>query len=303
MLRANGLPRRDSGQKGTTFVPPKGFILPRLLPALAAVMALWGVTAPVPAAAQAKLDARYTASLAGVTVGRGSWVIDLRDDQYTAAASGAASGLLKMFAGGTGTSASRGYLANGQPVPRNYAATLNISKKKDQVEIAIENGAVTKFEVKPDQQPDSDRIPITEAHRKNVTDPMSASLMRVSGNGDLMTKDACQRTLAIFDGRLRYDLKLAFKRMDKVKAEKGYQGTAVVCSVRFQPVAGYIPDRPTIKYLVGQQDMEVWLAPITGSRIVVPFRILVPTPVGDAVVEATQFMVGPRTTQTGAKSL
>ena len=52
---------------------------------------------------------------------------------------------------------------------------------------------------------------------------------------------------AMFDGRLRYDLKLDFKRMETVKAEKGYHGPAVVCAVYFTPVAGYIPDRPVIK--------------------------------------------------------
>jgi hypothetical protein len=35
-------------------------------------------------------------------------------------------------------------------------------------------------------------------------------------------KEGCRRTLPIFDGHQRYDLKLAFKRMDKMTAEKGY---------------------------------------------------------------------------------
>ena len=43
---------------------------------------------------------------------------------------------------------------------------------------------------------------------------------------------------------MRYDLQLAFKRMDKVKAEKGYQGPVVVCAVYFTPIAGYIPTAP-----------------------------------------------------------
>ena len=57
--------------------------------------------------------------------------------------------------------------------------------------------------------------------------------MRVPGNGDTFVPQACNRKLAIFDGRMRYDLQLAFKRLDKVKSEKGYQGTVVVCAVVF----------------------------------------------------------------------
>ena len=76
----------------------------------------------------------------------------------------------------------------------------------------------------PPTAPNPDRVPLTEAHRRGVSDPMTASLMRVPGNGDTVVPQACQRTLSIFDGRMRYDLKLAFKRLDKVKTEKGYQG-------------------------------------------------------------------------------
>src|SRR5256885_9571996 len=57
-----------------------------------------------------------------------------------------------------------------------------------------------------------------------------------------------------------------------------------VCSsdlaLYFAPIAGYIPDRPAIKYLIAQRDMEVWLAPIAGTRVVVPFRFSTPTPLG-----------------------
>lgn len=288
--------------KKDQFVLTTRFSPLRFMQAMAPALTVLVLAAPDPAFAQAKLDARYAASLGGLPVGRGAWVIDVHDDQFTAAASGMASGLFKLFAGGVGSSASRGSVVNGQLVPKSYAATITISKKKDEVEMALENGAVKEFSAKPPSTPDPDRVPVTEAHRRNVTDPMTASLMRVVGTADPVTKEACQRSVAIFDGRLRYDLKLAFKRMEKVRAEKGYQGPAVVCSVSFTPVAGYIPNRPVVKYLTEAQDMEIWLAPIAGTRIVVPFRIAVPTPLGDAVVEATQFQVSPRA-PTSAKAL
>ena len=89
---------------------------------------------------------------------------------------------------------------------------------------------------------------------------------------------------------MRYDLKLDFKRMETVKAEKGYRGPVVVCAVYFTPVAGYIPDRPVIKYLAAQRNIEIAFAPIAGTRILVPFRMKIPTPLGPAMLEATQFI-------------
>jgi hypothetical protein len=38
------------------------------------------------------------------------------------------------------------------------------------------------------------------------------------------------------------------------------------------------------------RDLEVWLAPIAGTRVLVPFRAEGPTPIGIAVLEANQFV-------------
>ena len=133
-------------------------------------------------------------------------------------------------------------------------------------------------------------MPITEEHQHGIIDPMTASLVRAPGNGDPLTSEVCQNTVQIFDGRVRYDLQLAFKRMDKVKAEKGYAGPVVVCAVYFSPIAGFIPSRAAIRYIAALRDMEVWLAPIAGTRVLVPFRAQGPTPIGHAVMEATQFV-------------
>jgi hypothetical protein len=119
---------------------------------------------------------------------------------------------------------------------------------------------------------------------------MTGAFLRVPGTGDPVSPEACHTTTAIFDGRMRYDLKLDFKRMATVKAEKGYQGPVVVCAIYFSPVAGYIPDRAAIKYLAAQRNMEVWLAPIAGTRVLVPFKMTVPTPLGTGTLEAVQFL-------------
>jgi hypothetical protein len=160
--------------------------------------------------------------------------------------------------------------------------------------VTLAGGNVKDSSIEPPPPPHPDRIPVTEAHRKNVTDPMSGALARIAGTGDVLSPEACNRKLALFDGRLRYDLKLAYKRMDSVHADKGYAGPAVVCAIYFVPIAGYIPDRKAIKYLIAQRDMEAWLVPIAGTRFVVPYRLAIPTPLGMGVLEATQFVSMPQ---------
>jgi hypothetical protein len=272
-----------------------------VLHAAALICALICAGAGATAHAEGKLDARYTAWLAGIPIGRGTWVLDIADDQYTAAATGTTTGLLRVFASGQGSSTARGIISNGQTVSSTYAASITADKKTDEVRMLVNGGVVKEYVVEPPQQPSPERIPITDAHKRGVTDPMTGSLVRVPGNGDPLGPEACQRSTSIFDGRIRYDLQLAYKRMDKVKAEKGYQGPAVVCAVYFAPIAGHIPDRTAIKYLIAQRDMELWLAPVAGTRVLVPFRVSIPTPIGLAVLEANQFVSTIRSTAANEK--
>ena len=55
------------------------------------------------------------------------------------------------------------------------------------------------------------------------------------------------------------------------------------------PIAGYVPDRAAIKYLKAQRNMEVWFAPILGTRVLMPFKVVIPTPIGTGVMQATRF--------------
>jgi hypothetical protein len=246
--------------------------------------------APDGALAQGRLDARYEATLAGIPVGKGAWTIDIGDDQFSAAASGGTAGLLKAFSGGSGTGASQGRVVNGTPVATNYSATTITSKKSEAIRITLANGNVKEFSIEPEPPVDPDRLPVTDAHRRGVYDPMTGSMLKVPGTAEVLSPDSCRTGAGIFDGRMRYDLKLDFKRMETVKAEKGYHGPVVVCAVYFTPVAGYIPDRPVIKYLAAQRNIEIAFAPVAGTRILVPFRMSIPTPLGPAVLEATQFI-------------
>lgn len=256
-----------------------------------AALAVSVAEAPQRAAfAQGKLDARYVVTLSGFPIGRGAWVIDIGEDHFTAAASGATAGLLRVFASGEGQSAARGTISGGQLVPSTYASRIVTGDKSDEVRMAISAGTVKELAVNPPTVASPDRVAVTEAHRRGISDPMTASLIRIPGSGDTLVPQACQRTLSIFDGRMRYDLQLAFKRLDRVNSERGYQGLAVVCAVYFSPIAGHVPERYAIKYLIELRDIELWLAPIAGTRVMVPFRVSVPTPIGLGVMQATQFL-------------
>ncbi len=277
---------------------PFRFIACRMIAAALATVAAFGAFDGT-ARAEVRLDARYSATLAGVPVGKGVWQIDVADDQYTAAASGRTSGFLAVFSGGHGTSASRGTVKGGVLQPAAYASNLVSDKKSDEVRMALSAGNVKEFSAEPPLPPVPDRIPVTEAHRRGVTDPMSGALIAVPGTGEMLRPEACHRTTSIFDGRGRFDLALSFKRMDRVRSEKGYDGPVVVCAVSYRPIAGHRPNRAAIRYLMESRDLEVWYAPIAGTRILAPYRISIPTVLGAAVLEANTFVAAGQTGRAG----
>jgi hypothetical protein len=245
------------------------------------------------AQAQSKLEARYGVSLAGIPLGSGTWVIDINGEQYTAVANGRTSGLVKLISDGTGSGGSRGTFHGASVMATSYVSNSVTDKKADEVRMVLRGGVVKEAVAIPPLDPTPDRVPVTEAHRKGVVDPMSAAITPVAGKGEVLAPEACKRKLAIFDGRQRADIDLVFKRMDQVKAEKGYQGPVVVCTVLYRPIAGHRPERDAIKYLIAQRDMEMWLAPINGTRVLVPFRFSVPTPFGLGVLQANYFVANP----------
>jgi Protein of unknown function (DUF3108) len=265
------------------------------------LLACGALALAAPAMAQGKLEARYRVTLAGIQIGKGNWIVEIDRTHYNAATSGITTGLMHVLTEGEGTSAVRGTLLSGQPLHSIYASTIISRKKRDEVRLTIDNGNVKDFRADPPPDHPDKRVPITDDQRHGVFDPLTAAMMRVPDGGDVLAPDNCRRTLPIFDGRLRYNLQLDFKRLDTVKAEKGYAGPVLVCSVDFSPLGGYIPSHTVVKYLTHLQGIEVWLAPIAGTRVLVPFRVQGPTPIGEAVLEATQFVTAATPTRASAE--
>ena len=242
------------------------------------------------AAAQAKLDTTYSATLLGLPFGYISWTIELRNNRFATAASGALSGLLRIFSDGHGTVTAHGTLSAGQPVASNFALRVLAGKWSDEVRIVFHGDKAREYVATvPPPNPTQNLVPLTDANRVGVVDPMTALLIHIPGTGDTVVPEACERTIPVFDGHTRYNLRLSFSRFDKVHSETGYQGPVVVCSVKFFPVAGYDPKHFLVTYLVSQRDTEVWLAPFVGSRLMVPYRLSVPTPFGLGILQATKF--------------
>ena len=102
---------------------------------------------------------------------------------FSAAASGGTSGLLNTFSGGSGTGASQGRVVGGALVATNYSASTTTAKKSEAIRMVLTSGTIKEFAIDPEPPVDPDRLPVTDAHRRGVYDPMTGSMLRVPGTG------------------------------------------------------------------------------------------------------------------------
>ena len=245
------------------------------------------------ALAQSRLEASYTITFARIPVGNIVTVLELGASEYAVSATGHAGGVMRSLVSGEAAFAARGTVKDGRAVPASFTSRIAAADENVDVTMVLNEGTVAKLTIVP--PPAGDRVPVTEADRRGILDPLSAFLLPrppATTNGVAgadLSPDACQRTLPIFDGLQRYDVKLAYKRMDKVAADKGYAGPVVVCSVGYQPIAGHRPATALIKYLSEGREMEIAFAPIAGARMLAPFQVSVMSMLANLVIKADRF--------------
>jgi hypothetical protein len=237
--------------------------------------------------AEGNLDASYTISFARIRVGDIAATVVFGDNEYAISARGRAGGVMKVLVDGEASFTTRGTVKEGHPVPTTFTSKIISNNEISDVTMVLDEGDVKELAAGP--QPGGDRVPVTAANRQGIVDPLTAMFFSAAATGKGLSPEACRQTLPIFDGHYRYDLKLRFKRMDEVTAEKGYAGRVVVCSVGYEPIAGHRPSTPLVKYLSEGREMEVALAPVAGTRLLAPFRVSVVIMFANLVIEANRF--------------
>jgi hypothetical protein len=235
---------------------------------------------------ESNLDASYTISFARIRVGDITATVVFGPSEYAMSARGRAGGLMKALIDGEASFTTRGTITDGHPVPTNFTSQIVSNAQTSDVTMVLDEGSVKELAATPLSS--SGRVPVTEANRQGIVDPLTAMLFTAAATGAL-SQEACWRTLPIFDGHQRYDLKLAFKRIDKVTADKGYAGPVVVCSLHYEPIVGHIASNALVKYLSEGREMEIALAPVAGTRLLAPFRLSVVSMLANLVIEANLF--------------
>jgi hypothetical protein len=243
----------------------------------------------------ARITAVYRVDLGNFNLGTFKLTTTFRGEEYQMRGEGRFTILQGLIYEWRGVTASAGRVTSQGPAPAMYA--LNYSdggKKTAQLRMTFDDRGVSSVSMFPGKRPNPRTIPVTQEQLEGVLDPMSGAFLSAHSenpNGDL---NVCNQTLPVFDGLQRFDLVITPKRAVNVKRSTpgGYAGPAVICAVKFIPIAGYQPDNPGIRLMSQTNEIEVWLIPVRSTKMYVPYRIVLPTPIGYGSAVVTSIQVG-----------
>lgn len=258
----------------------------------AAMVVLLGVAGAEAEAAETALKAEYLITIAGLTVGKADVEGRFTDSGYAATISGATYGISRFVSNAKAVLTGNGLIRGTSVLPATYNLDTNEKGFKTHVDMEMRSGSIVDLTAAPDLLPAPDRVPVTPVHIRNVLDPVGAFVVALNRTGPGIGPAACNRTVRVFDGWQRYDVKLTFKASKHVNGGPGaYSGEVFVCSARYVPVAGHRTERDSVKYMADNKRLEVQLVPIAGTRLLIPYRLVIGTKMGDLVILSRDFSV------------
>lgn len=235
----------------------------------------------------AEVDARasYVVTVGGINVAMID--IDLNDDgrRYGLELSARVAGLGSVVASGTAKAQAAGSSAGQALQSQSFALETRANGELFTARVDYQGRNVTAFQVEPPVLDSYDRIPLERAQLNGVGDFLSAFVLK----GSELDRSLCNRTLNIFTGVERFNIRLDYLDTDEATSPRtGYQGPLVACSIKYQPISGHFESSEMTSYLADTSRMILWYAPLGDTGYFVPYRVNIGTSMGDLSMVLTR---------------
>jgi hypothetical protein len=223
----------------------------------------------------------YQIALSGLPLANAYFQTRKDGKTYAIDAQISSTGLGDIVANAKAEMSSSGAVRQGRFDPERFSFRYRYGRRVRTFETRFEGGNVISSIVEPQQKKRKGWVAVTPEDMRAVTDPIAGLVIPTE-------KDPCQSEIKIYDGESRLSLMLARKRQDTFKI-KGFNGEAIVCSIRYQPKSGYRRGRSDVDYVRKLQNMEIWFAKSTPMNVYAPVFLSVPTRYGTLTITATHF--------------
>ena len=232
------------------------------------------IAGPVaPGVTPIRVDAGYKITLNGFDLGKFNFKSDVGRSRYELETDVQISALLGVFHW-KGVTHSTGIVQAKSPKPADFRFNYESSVRSGSVTMGFDQDGVESLSIVPTMMDAPDTVPLTRSHIKGVLDPLSAILALTHSNA----ATPCGRKVAIFDGKQRFDIDLRYARKEPVP---GLNETAIVCRVKYIPLAGYRPTEET-RQLAASNSIEIAFRMVPAAGLMLPQSVTVPTAAGEA---------------------
>ncbi|MEL6946003.1 MAG: DUF3108 domain-containing protein [Pseudomonadota bacterium] len=240
------------------------------------------------AAAASSVTSELAVKFAGINIAQLKSVYRIDGNAYSIDGAAKTNGLASLFASTRARFRSTGRFSGRAVVPNAHKLTFSQRRKNGVLSLAFQGGNVVDAVVQPKPKVRKGQVPVLAKHLKAVLDPISALVFPVSAADVGNARKICNRTVPVYTGASRMNLRFVLKGTRQVKAQ-GFSGTAYVCALRYEPVSGHRPTRKDTRFMVANRDMNVTMARIGDSNAYGLFAFRVKTRRGLARGRATTF--------------
>lgn len=240
-----------------------------------------------------QVDATYRIAFNGFEIGKFEFRADIAGSTYSARGEAQLSALLGAFKW-EGASRSSGTLVGSGPRPAGYTFDFNGTGKSGSIKLGFHHGNVSSISSLPPAPPQPETVALRDGDLKAVLDPLTAVLaISRSHNGN-----PCARRIPVFDGKQRFDLAFSYLRQQAIGEARpsGQPGVAIVCRVRFIPIAGHRMTAET-RHMASSEAIEISFRPIPSAALHVPYQISIPTIAGSATLTSERINIVTRNEQ------
>lgn len=238
---------------------------------------------PVEAKAETRrLELDYLITVAGVETGRLALHIERAGEDYRMSSKVRSSGLIDSLIGFRSEAVTRGLISARQVRPAQHRADNLWQGEPRFVRIAYGPKGPLEVSVNPLAE-DDDRAAVAPGLRAATVDALSAAFAASlrAGAPEDGGKNRCRDTIAVFDGRRRYDI---LTRPVGPGDTEGpvYRGRALQCEIELHRIAGH-SDSPWLPRS-DQETGRIWFAELSGDWPPIPVRFEIDILMGSVAI-------------------